>query len=116
MKQLIVAGLVILAPLTGHALESSDLLDHCRTNRDSSKGWEHTAKYVGCRAYILGFMDGHIVGTYNQKSTICFQSGVNPDQIAAIYVKWMETNPARWHEPTALTMESALEDAFPCRR
>ena len=62
-----------------------------------------------CEAYILGFIDGVVVGD----KTICV-NGATPETLARVYVTWMENHPKLMDEPKRAGLYQALAVEYPC--
>jgi hypothetical protein len=61
--------------------------------------------------YILGIVDALSDAKY-----ICIPNNVTGRQLFAIVTKYINDNPKSWNKPPNYLVESALLDAFPCKK
>jgi hypothetical protein len=75
------------------------------------------AKNIGmCGGYIAGVNDNqasHVA--LGEAPTYCLPDGVEIYQLVKVVRKYLEDNPAKLHLPSGILVESALNQAFPCR-
>lgn len=69
------------------------------------------------RLYAMGFLNGLLLAPLAGAPKIEVQwferctSGMNDNQVASIITKWLQENPARWHEGLHLSSWNALKNA-----
>ena len=71
-----------------------------------------------CYGYISGLSDGvalkQVKGTPFDWQPICIPQSVNVKQKTAVVVRYVESQPARWHELASILVLSAWREAWPC--
>ena len=74
-----------------------------------------------CLSYVVGLLDGVLLQISLSRSPdhvelfqYCVSGNVTNVQVARILLKYIRTNPATAHLPTAALFGSAMKEAFPC--
>lgn len=68
-----------------------------------------------CMAYIKGFVGGFIASKLVSVK-FCIPKDVSIDQLAKVYLRYLDENPEKLHEPSELGLLSSIYGAFPCSR
>jgi len=69
-----------------------------------------------CAGFIAGVNDSQASQfASGQAPTFCLPAGVQIGQLAKVVRKYLEDNPAKLHLPSVILVNSALDQAFPCR-
>jgi Rap1a immunity proteins len=60
------------------------------------------ANATACMNYLYGFLDGYYkaLSASGAKAQICIPPDATTFQLAAVYVKWGDRNPEKWHLPS----------------
>ncbi len=121
----ITTSLILWATLsTVNAQETAKAIaDYCRFVPEVTTGAPTSARAASsfglCLGFIMGVTDGYVIGSIKSGSTAlpwCLNGQqATREQQAAIWVKWMDKTPQRWHEPASITFVAAMREAFPCR-
>jgi hypothetical protein len=76
-----------------------------------------------CAGYVNGVNDGLFFAAVQQARTAadvkmpyCIPHKVNIDEMSAVFVKYLNANPEKWHKPAATLLIDALSRAFPCKK
>lgn len=70
-----------------------------------------------CLGTLTGFRYGvRLPSALGLKSQICIPQEVTNGQLVAVYVKWVDQNPDKWHYNENVTVGRALGNAFRCER
>jgi len=67
--------------------------------------------------YCLGFMYGYSAGIINARTLsqyVCLESGVTPEQMRRIFIKFTEGRPEVLNQSAELVAAAAMAEAFPC--
>jgi hypothetical protein len=107
-------GMVCLWPATTHAAfeTGSSLLAKCQHHRAPlpELSPKATLQLGACYSYLAGVMD--VLGV---RGEICPRPGVNPPDLARIFVGFARMQPpATLQHPALLFIQVAFERAFPC--
>jgi hypothetical protein len=90
---------------------AGEMLTYCKSQSEPEN--------LYCLGYILGFVNGHYLGTDDlnegSKKSFCLPSNWSAGQGQAVFVKWAEDNPDKWHMELRYTMAVSYMQAFPCR-
>lgn len=138
MRMLVLAFAVTLlggvaaaaATETKSRTSTGDLLEACKAHEASKQTGRSTPFESGCCiGYLVGFMDGHdgasafssLVAAQDKPKPIIWgvphEAGkVQIGQVIAVFIKWAEAHPERWHENRAIGLVDALREAWPCKR
>lgn len=74
---------------------------------------------ASCGGFMRGYFDGFRGASIVAKRVDlggCLSHTVTAQQLAAIFVQWVERNPSDWHKPPGVTMIYAVGEAFPCAK
>jgi hypothetical protein len=112
MKKIIFTVILAISLNAGWYSEKyfiSDMQKHikCRES-DKNCNWNANFSY---QYYIYGIVDALSDAKY-----ICISNNVNGRQITAIVTKFINDNPKSWNKSSNYLVESALLDAFPCKK
>ena len=130
MKFITCIILILSIPSYAVALMGSDMLKACHEtiwladnleNSDTScSDCEDTLDQVSPEAQCYGFITGaRILGNLYEGKPIearlfCIPSGVQNEQLARIYVEYLEQHPAQLHLNASSLLIECLKDSFPC--
>lgn len=75
---------------------------------------------LACVAFIQGFGHGYAYGQRDEREKgaagrLCAPNGVNPSQVAAVFVKWANANPTEWHKEASTGIWHSMQEAWSCR-
>lgn len=72
---------------------------------------------LACLNYLYGIVDGYraTLELVGGRPLLCFPPNMSTHQLAAVYVKWGDRNPEKWHLKPRTSVMMALQEAFPCR-
>ena len=92
---------------------SQQLIDNCRIfvhiHEMISPDYQAAAY---CGGYLAGFADaGHL---WAPKGAFCIPENALMGQVVAVYIKWADDHPEKWHRPRIITMLQAMHQRFPC--
>jgi Rap1a immunity proteins len=99
----IVLFLLLMSPNIALAATGNSLREYCA-------GPYHSQKWWMCFGYIGGSLDGFRA----QNIKFCIPPTSDPDQIVAVWNKFLENHPEKSHLLAAALIASAISDAFPC--
>jgi hypothetical protein len=119
-----IVSIVLLLGLTAvpfqaqspHSRPANDLVRACEfLGKDIKRPVE--AMDVGiCLGYFNGFLDANLlVDLMNGPKIFCPDNGVTVDQLRKIFLKHMADHPEQLHLLASVTVEAALQKAFPCK-
>lgn len=87
----------------------SDMQKHIKCiESEENCDWSANFSY---EAYINGVAD-----TLTDAKYICIPNNVTGRQLYAVVTKYINDNPKSWNKPANYLVESALIDAFPCKK
>ncbi len=70
-----------------------------------------------CMGYIGATADMGFILEYVDKATpFCIPNGASFKQLVAVFVRWADAHPERWHEPMVMGPMDAFREAFPCKK
>jgi len=114
MRILVFATLLTIMPAahgSGFAQTAGELVEVCKSVEPSRKAF--------CLGYILGFADGHHLVTSdlaNLKVVIfCLPENWTAGQGEAVFIRWAEDNPDKWHLGKRYAVSLSFAGAFPCQ-
>jgi hypothetical protein len=114
---IIAAMLASLAVLTPHARAQSDPLTARSWQLLSGQDYLELAEYDR-EVYVTGVNDAYnwsfVAGFQRMKWLVPCVHGRQPEQLSAMFSKWLQENPGRWHEPAAKLFPFAMFSA--CRK
>lgn len=108
---LLVSG---LAP-AAHAGDSIALVELCKSYLalPAPKDGEVTPEFIQLKSSCAGFINSHVKMS-KPEDGFCIPKGYNMDDLARVYMRWVEKNPGRVKEPTKVTMTAALSEVYKC--
>lgn len=97
---------------------SENLARACRTLNVPAHRLDSNQKLDGilCQIYFAGFMEGFAAAqepTWTP-SYICFPDSVSVNNMAAVFVKWVDDNPKFGHLEPLPGIMRAMREAYPC--
>jgi hypothetical protein len=108
------------------------LTENCKFWDSPEQASQNDPTGIGlCLGMIFGFSDGFELGNaaavakFTGRSVTtgktgyelwCEPAGVTNKQAVAVFMKWADRNPARWHEPYNQGLIAAFKEAWPCRK
>ena len=130
MKLIACIILILSFPSYAVALKGSDMLKACHEtiwlrdnseNRDTSRSdCEDTLDQVSPKEQCYGFITGaRLLGKLyedkpSQARLFCIPYGVQNEQLARIYVKYLEQHPEQLHLNASSLLIECLKNSFPC--
>lgn len=101
----IAAALFLAGSHSAHAdFTVNDLREYC-------EGRVQTAKWGACLGYIGGTLDVYRA----EHMKFCIPDGVDPQQFIAVWNKFLQKHPEKWHLTAAPLIAQAISEAFPCQ-
>jgi hypothetical protein len=119
MKKFIIAFSIILifVSLPVHAgffIDGNDLVRLMREFENAQRP-NPTKTTIADAADFMGFVAG-VHDVIEASGVVCSSDRVTRGQIAAVIVKFLNDNPARWNEAGYILVVDALKKAFPCKK
>ena len=70
---------------------------------------------TACMNYLYGFLDGYYkaLSASGGKAQICIPTDATTFQLAAVFVKWGDHNPEKWHLQAGSTLMMAFQRGLP---
>ena len=118
-----IVSLIISSVYVPANASTENLLNECRAylRQGSTVSSIDTAH---CVSYIAGFYDGWTTGRlyFNPKTElvkkfdVCFPEGISWNQLIAVFVRWGDKHPEKWHWEQWSAVRAAFKDAWPCKK
>ncbi len=107
--------MVTIGAAAARADDSVALVDLCKSYLalPQPKDGEVTPEFIQLKSSCAGFINSHAKMS-KPEDGFCIPKGYNMDDLARVYMKWVEKNPDRIKEPTKTTMTAALAEVYKC--
>lgn len=123
LRLTILAVTIVATPSTSHAQTTEQMLSHCRpitTAPVSSEGVEVPQDFTSglCWGAFAVIQDVIVVARPGEQPIffICVPPEGTLNQLVAVFVRYAEGNPKRFHEPFFEVALDALRTSFPCSK
>lgn len=96
---------------------SADLIELCRKFLAVERPADGVVdtNFIQLKSSCSGFINSHVKMS-KPEDGFCVPKGYNMDDLAQVYMAWVEKNPSRLSEPTKVTMTEALSERYPCAK
>ena len=110
MKRILPLALVFcVTPAHASSMDGNKLYESCTASQGDPE-WVYAS--IACNNYIVGVVDGYIMGNESQK-TLSMPEGVSGKQLQDITLKFLKEHPEMRHMSARLLIVIALLDTFP---
>ncbi len=106
---LVLGAAPLQAAAQGESASANHMISHCRN---------YVAEQYHLEVFVQGFCLGRVDAISwlgEQQGRICAPSGATRTQAVRVVVNYLESRPARMHEPFNALANEALRAAWPCK-